>query len=436
MSPIIIIGAGFAGLAAAQTLLARGKKVIVLEGRTRLGGRTHTQQVLSATLDFGGAWIHGPILNPLTPLAEKYALELGFTDFANDSGTAMLAFDGQGEPYEMDAYTAGKELFDFAMTASHASLRYQAPAHASLADILASGLPGTQDLQGAEKAGFQFASTYRAELIDNADLTEIDYARNTDYNHLPGGDLILATAGGYAAIYERLAAEIRQAGGEIRLGERVEGITWGGASVQVKTNQGDYTTPQVVVTVPLGVLKANSLPFTPALPEEKQTAIREIGFGLYEKLFLQFEYVFWSEEAQLLQYHPQDDTACFQSWLNLAHYVDSPILATQHAGSRAVSLNQLSDEELVAQAMQALRAMFGAHIPDPIGFARTHWQNDPFALGSYSFQKVGMSAHARDILRAPLNQQVYFAGEACHPHWFGTVHGAWESGVWVGESIA
>ncbi|MFN6262748.1 MAG: flavin monoamine oxidase family protein, partial [Chromatiaceae bacterium] len=89
----------------------------------------------------------------------------------------------------------------------------------------------------------------------------------------------------------------------------------------------------------------------------------------------------------------------------------------------------LTDQQIVDSAMATLRTIFGNQIPAPQSYQITRWASDPFSYGSYSFLPVGATPAMRQHLAAPLGQQVFFAGEATHPDYAGTAHGAYLSGL-------
>lgn len=91
-------------------------------------------------------------------------------------------------------------------------------------------------------------------------------------------------------------------------------------------------------------------------------------------------------------------------------------------------MEALNDTDIVASAMQTLRTIFGAQIPEPLDAQITRWGSDPFALGAYSFNAHGAQPAMRDDLAAPMDGRVFFAGEATMRHDFSSAHGAFLSG--------
>jgi monoamine oxidase len=85
--------------------------------------------------------------------------------------------------------------------------------------------------------------------------------------------------------------------------------------------------------------------------------------------------------------------------------------------------------------MTTLWTIYGPGIPEPTGQQITRWASDPFTLGSYSFNSLGSNPKMRDTLAAPVAERVFFAGEATEGQYFGTVHGAYLSGVRAAKEI-
>ena len=426
---VLVIGAGMAGIAAGRTLADAGYRVTILEARDRLGGRTHTDESLGFSADLGAAWIHGPWGNPMTAFAKKFKIKTGYTDFLNQSGTAILAYDQDGQPFPMAEYTEGLQL---AAGLGQHILATKLDAHsadkfASLADYYHAIAP-TLSLTPVQRQGFYYTTVIRAQFNDAADLPEIDWELSERYVKLPGGDLLLYE-GGFGTMAHHLAEGL-----DIRLHERVKQIDYRHNHVAVTTANGQFSADAVIVTVPLGVLKAHAITFTPPLSAEKQGAIARIGYGQYEKLILQFDQFYWPPTVQRFQY-ASDERQLFTSWLNLGAYLGQPVIGVSHSGLRATLTNQWSDAEYVQRALELLRRLFGRSIPEPIAYLRTNWQNDPYALGSYSFGKVGQLSGDRRSLAAPVTNKLFFAGEATHSNYFATVHGAYESGIRAAKQL-
>jgi polyamine oxidase len=428
---IIVIGAGMAGIAAARTLHDAGHDVKILEGRDRIGGRTYTDHSLGVSNDLGAAWIHGPIANPMTSFAKQFGVETAHTDFDNRTGTSLMAFNADGSPIDTAQFTNGLRFYTAAYDRLFTSILYERPGKdvRSMADLYRCGLPGVEELNEVERKGFYYSSVVRVQYGDAADLHEIDWRLSNRYVKLPGGDLILH-GGGFGRIVHGLAEGLN-----IETGVIVNAVEYGEDGVRIYTNRGEEQCDRVVVTLPLGVLKAGRVAFFPALPVEKQAAIQRIGYGNYEKLALQFPTCFWPTEPHRFSYMTDSDPELFTSWVNVAHYTGAPVLVAMHSGSRARHTNRWSDEKIIAEAMQVLRTLFGADAPDPSAYVRTGWESDPFSLGSYSFSAVGGHLDDRQTLAASVADRLFFAGEATHPRYFATVHGAWETGVRAAREV-
>ncbi len=79
--------------------------------------------------------------------------------------------------------------------------------------------------------------------------------------------------------------------------------------------------------------------------------------------------------------------------------------------------------------MVSLRKMYGKEIPEPSGYLVTRWNQDPSGLGSYSYVPVGSKQSLRRQIGMPVENRIFFAGEATSQYFPSTVHGAFLSGV-------
>ncbi|MFO0585932.1 MAG: NAD(P)/FAD-dependent oxidoreductase [Polyangiaceae bacterium] len=429
---VLVIGAGIAGLAAARTLAGRGYDVTVVEARDRIGGRLWTDASLGAPLDLGASWIHGVTDNPITALADAIGAKRAATTY--DSG---ILFDGDGK--EMSAarearMTELQALWDQAVAKGQA-----ADADAPLFDTIWNGT-GAAGLGAADQQLLRFMMTAQLETEYGGSMTAAKKGvgdMSTFYfdasKEFEGDDVVFAE--GYSQIAQSLANKDKPL--RVLLGEKVKSVDIAGSSVVVTSDKGEHTAARVIVAVPLGVLKAGHIHFHPGLPDGHAKAIGQLKMGVLNKLYLRFDSVFW-DDYDWIESVPAEGAASqtWTEWVNLNRPLGKPLLLGFSAADAAVELEGLSDAALVDDAVARLKSIYGSSVPAPTGFLRTSWSKDPFTLGSYSFNALGVTADTRAALTVPVNDRLYFAGEATHPDHFGTVHGAYLSGVRAAEQIS
>jgi len=214
----------------------------------------------------------------------------------------------------------------------------------------------------------------------------------------------------------------------------VETLEWGPFGVKALTTDGRiFLADQAVITVPLGVLKAGKIRFVPALPEEKQQAIHQLGLTDAVKLFFQFEQPVFPPgivELYVPDHNPDE------WWSSAAgHGVGFEVLTALATGPKARELLALPEEEALQNALQTLRRALGRPDLTPRKARLAHWQDDPYTLGAYSKASVGAS-RARSILARPVGNRLFFAGEHTASNaWAATVHGAYASGRRAAQEI-
>lgn len=422
---VLIIGAGAAGLAAAKTLHDAGKTVIVLEARTRLGGRVWSDRTWpDATVDMGASWIQGTTGNPLTALARAYQLPTVVTD-----AEALAVHDTDGSLLTEEHLADIESLLEKIQRrlkklrrqydeADEDDISLQAALALVLADL---------KLSRAELRHLNFAVTGLIEHEYAADVAHLSLY-SWDAGEGFAGDDVLFPDG-----YDRLPRQLA-AGLDVRLAHVVTEIAYTDQGVTVTTAQGNFTAARVVITLPLGVLQKKSVRFLPPLPTAKHTAIARLGMGVLNKLYLRFERIFWEPQADLLGYIPTKKGE-WTSFVNMANAVRHPILLCFNSGEYGAKTETFSDARLVAEAMKTLRLMYGTDIPTPSSWLRTRWLSDPFAYGSYSYRAVNATSDDHDRLAEPVAGRLFFAGEATSRQYSATVHGAYLSGVRAANEV-
>jgi len=415
---IIIVGAGMAGLAAAKLLLAHGYKVTVLEGRNRIGGRTYTEHHLGIPFDMGAFVIQGSENNPMTTLVQQShpptLLSTGIWSvaFINESNVAAEQIAVFYERYA-NLLTQARH---YAQQQNH---------DVSLQTALDSVLPSFH-FSPLEQKLYRWRSLFQT-LYCGADLKDIS-ARHWDEDEIPLGGDYLFLPQGYQPLAEFLAKDI-----PIELNQTVISIDYDANGCRVQTQQQHYEADAVIITVPLGVLKKQTITFTPTLPQEKQQAIAHLGMGLFNKIALRFPEVFWPPQRIISYFSKQYQQA---GWFINYHFSHAqPILAAVMAGDMAKKYEALDDNTLLQTIMAVLKDLFGENIPAPEKYLKTQWGQDPFSAGAYSYIALGATGQDYDVMALPVNNKLFFAGEATHRQCPGTTHGAYFSGVREAERI-
>jgi monoamine oxidase len=225
-------------------------------------------------------------------------------------------------------------------------------------------------------------------------------------------------------------SELRKQGVRILAGAVVKTIQWRPrhVTVQLMLNHrrqvlsGDIA----VLTLPLGVLKTETVPILPGLPEKEQ-AIQAMEFGDVTKVVLRFRTRFWPE-AHFGFVHSQDDRLPVW-WSN----PEADVITGWAGGPKAERLSREDEMFVQSSALEALARIFDeptARLRDLLlEFHHHNWRTDPFSAGAYSYLPVE-GLELPQVLGRPVADTLFFAGEATSTDYqLGTVHGAFESGL-------
>lgn len=409
MIEVIVIGAGVAGLAAARALHEAGTQVVVLEGSERAGGRILTDRSLGTPVDLGAAWIHGIRGNPITALARRAGLRTLLSPHE-----AMRIWDGDAGALTLEAglglMRGFRELLEDA-----AALGAHIEQDISLAEALARLSPERADAQRVRAWSMRWL-----ELMSGGAGEDLSLQQWADDEALPGPDHVFPH--GYDGIVQHLARGL-----DIRYEHEVAHIDWSGDEVVVETGCGAFRAARVVITLPLGVLKAGDVAFTPALPARKRAAIERLGVGLVDKIALRFQAPFWPREATHL--HVMSGEADEISGFTSLWPQGAPVLVAYASGPAGHAIEARDDDGAVAPVLDTLARMFGDAVTPVQGAVVSRWQRDRFSRGASSYIPVGASGEDYDAMAAPAGDRLFFAGEATCRKYASTVHGAYLSGL-------
>ncbi|HEY6911266.1 MAG TPA: NAD(P)/FAD-dependent oxidoreductase [Myxococcales bacterium] len=394
---VIVIGAGVSGLAAARELRLRGLSAVVLEARDRIGGRVHT----------------------VRPEGWPLPVEAG-AEFVHGRPPALLPLAKEARELRGGHYTKGLAPFDEQWASAMEKLgSLPAAREKSVEAALRSPAFRLRTTEQERALAAEFLEGFNAARLDWASVKAI--AQQTEAAERIGGDRIARLSRGYEAVPRRLAR-----GSRIVFGEQVREVRWTRAGVMVIARGARYEARRAIITLPLGVLQANTIRFDPLLPRWKQNAIEALAMGPVVKVALLFDRPHWPQSLVFL--HARGE-AIPVFWRPLPSR--APALVGWAASRDAEALRR---EDPVAAAVRSLSAALGERVR-PRRALVFDWQNDPFSWGAYSWVPVGAMKAQRALAR-PVGP-LHFAGEATHFEGAcGTVHGAIETGVRAAMEIA
>jgi monoamine oxidase len=418
---VVVIGGGAAGLAAAVQLIQAGKSVLLLEARSRLGGR---------------------VLSVVDPVSRR-AVELG----------AELV---EGEPKELlrIARAAGLELVD--IPERHQRSRYGSkqpfPDVEKLVGKLVA-MAGRRDIPIADLIRahrHQFfpdeiqAITSYLEGFHGANLTRYGSAALAE-NHAAeqeDQDRLRRFPNGYQQVIDHLAQQLEHPLAQIHTGTVVSRVRWSRGTVEVAAQRdrgaAGFAARQAVLAAPLPSLKGSSdtlgnIEIDP-VPAGWPEALAALEMGLAHRITLRFKNAWWISEGRKPAIFIHGTSEPFPVWWTSSP-PSAPFLTGWVGGPGARPLAGKPIDQLIPLALQSAAAIFGVSAEVLAGRLRAaysyDWTNDPFARGAYSYGGVGAAA-AKKLLRSPVQNTLFLSGEALGEEGRnatvpGAIHSGWQA---------
>ncbi|CAI7811410.1 unnamed protein product [Closterium sp. NIES-54] len=441
---VVVVGAGMAGVSAAYRIVTgtNGEcfKVTVVEARGRVGGRmwsrTEAAPAGSPTTflrgEMGAQWIEGATGNPVAALARKYKLRIG-----RQNGRE-IQYTANGKKYGEPRWTAAEAEYQ-TLVRQGLSWANRQNKDVSLQQAFTSG-PWKRRVflkpyvQSRLSVAFEFNFAAPLSRLSAWYFDSLAFKPPT-----------VVVTNGFDKIPTLLMQEAVAAGAVLTLNLEVTAISQSSTGVQITGKDiatSAITTLDadvVIVTIPLGVLQANTIAFTPLLPPRKTGAMARLGVGAIAKILLFFNQTFWPvnvdeyfiEDAQL-----PANRGRWVDWVNLKRVWGQTALMGVALGEYAERMNGMSDDQVIRDAKAKMARMFPQYRKKPVAPVATwiqRWSMDPYSRGAYSYARVGVRGNEDhctdyDVMALP-EGRVLFAGEHTIWQYQATVHGALLSGV-------
>lgn len=402
---VAIVGAGSAGIAAAKTARALGLETVLLEASHRIGGRGYTETLgPGIAFDLGCHWMHSASRNPYVAIADRY----GFV-YRKGTYPRGLWIDGRwGTDADRTSYEASWDKHYAAAIEAARQGRDIAVADAT-------------DREGPWTGLFDYWTSI-ATAVDPDQVSVMDSFHYDDTEeNWPLRD-------GFGALIGRFGADQQAV-----LNAAVERIDWGGPEVRLHTKKGTIRARRALVTVSTGVLGAGDIRFDPALPAAKLAAIEGLPLGTHNRIGLAFDRDCFGSDAPkgVAMISEGEETIAFG-----IRPFDQNYAVAYTGGRFALWLERAGVAAAVDLARERLGKMFGSDVPKHVTrHIVTAWHGDPWIRGSYSAALPGQG-HQRAELARPLEDRLFFGGEATSIDSHATAHGAYKSGIRAAREVA
>ena len=436
---VAVVGAGFAGLTAARELTRQGLDVVVLEGRDRVGGRSHTRTLAGVPVDLGATWV-GPTQDEVLKLAADVGAD---TTPTFDEGYNLIRFRGR-----LRAYRGTIPRLSVPALLDVARVRWQ---FARLTRRVPVDQPWTT--RGADRLDGKSLGDWLRGIRASASTrqlmalaTRVSWGCEPDqisllhvlrYAKACGGlDRILDTRGGAQQdhfpagtqqIALRIAAEL---GSKVLLSTPVERVDWSGPRVQVTFDGGRVEAAAVIVAIPPAHRAA--ITFDPALPAQYQQLDQRWPQGSLSKAYAAYKTPFWRADGRSGQ-ALSDGGPVFITF-DLSPSSDGPGILVGFTDSR--TFDHLPPDEREKQALACFAELFGEAALHPVDYLDHCWGTEPFAPGGpTAAPPPGSWTTCGAWLRAPVGP-IHWAGTETATEWSGYLDGAVRSGRRAAAEVA
>jgi monoamine oxidase len=407
---VIIIGAGAAGLSAAKELDRLGLSYVVLEGSHRIGGRAYSEEIApDVWFDLGCSYLHQGDTNPFVAIADELGVVIGKNhgDIFSDDKVDIYNNGKALTPEEHAAYISSQDEWYESIIAAAGRGEDKA-----VADLV--------DLEG--KHAMTFANTMAAMYAQDIDqISSIEVATFDKGPDIP-------ILNGYGNLVAGWGVDV-----PVSLNTKVERIDYSAKGVSVETSRGTLQARTALSTVSSGILAAGEIEFSPALPDWKIEAVLGLPTGTLHKVGVHFDEDVFGPDGRGFHVNCGEDEAAagFE-----ASVMGQNVAILFIGGRQAIWLEKQGQQASHDFAVNQVAAVFGNDIRQHVTRSiATAWSTDPWTRGSYSCALPGHGKQRAELAR-PLEDRLFFAGEAATVGDQGCCHGALRSGIRAAREIS
>jgi len=402
---VVVIGAGAAGLSASAELMRRGISFVCIEGMNRIGGRCYTDMsTFGVPADHGAHWLHGHAQNEIAIFGKKHKDKFKIYKEPDRS----VVYDGKAKVNENKLWKIYKKI---------KKIRSENSSDKPFMDLLPEKL----------KKNDWFDTAHKASMA--RDFGEFSTYDDNNNWYDPGWDSGNALCReGYGTLLAYYRKDV-----PVKLNTIVSEIKWGGQGVQVVTNKGTINAKACLVTVSAGILKAEKIKFTPALPPRKYEALESVSMTISNRVLMQLKKKFYGQFKSDTNFYIKCNSNGAKSPETISYGLlkmsGTNVSLFGISGQFSRDLENEGSEAMIDFVLNKLKSTFGSKFYEKyfIKAIATGWANNPFTLGAYSGGVPGKSKKRYDI-KFPVGDRIFFAGEATAGA-FSTVHGANRSGI-------
>jgi monoamine oxidase len=430
----VIVGGGYAGLAAARRLTEEGRSAVVLEARDRVGGRTYTVEEAGATVDLGGQWI-GPTQDHIYELAAETGVATfpqwtGGEDVVLEDGQPRRVHGEEGYDREdLDEYASAVAAMEEAADGIPLDRPWEAPDARSLdAMTFDTWLNGQLQRPGARTMlATTVANIFGAEPANMSLLHVLFYIRSGG-----GWESLTGTEG--AAQQDRLLGGLQEPavrlasrlGDAVRLGWPVSAISHDAGGVAVAGEAGEVRASRAIVAIPPAL--AGRLAYDPPLPSSRDQLTQRVPAGSVVKFNLVYPSPWWRELGLRGFVYSPDELATMM-WDGTPADGESGVIVGFMEGENGIEAGRLTPGERQARVTEQAERALGGQGEESVGYVDCDWSAEEWTRGCYGAHfPPGAWTQFGPALRVPVGR-IHWAGTETAERWMGYVDGAIESGI-------